>query len=129
MLQIPFLDLNLIYTIALAFHGIGHIIGILFLGPVKSESFTQHSWILQDKVGLSATVVRGLALLWFIPAAGFVGAAWGFWTGLVWWRLLTWIMVPFSVLLFILWWKAFPKNIPIQAQIGNVVALIGLILL
>ena len=129
MLQIPFLDLNLIYAIAVGFHGAGHLIGIFLLGPIQTKEFTQESWILQGKLGLSENVTRGLALLWIVATAGFLGVATGFWSGIPWWRVLGWIMVPLSVLLFILWAKSFPTNIPIQAQIGNVVTVLGLLFL
>jgi len=69
-------------------------------------------------------------VLWLVATVGFVASAWGFWSDLAWWRPLAWAMVALSVLLFILWWKSFYTkggNIPIQANIGNIVVIAGLL--
>jgi len=123
------IDMNLIYTIVLLVHGLGHLLGVISIvgGLIKSPGFTTTSWVLTDRLGLSETIVRALGVLWLVVTVGFVASAWGFWSDLAWWRPLAWVMVVFSVVLFILWWKSFSANIPIQANIGNIVVIVGLL--
>ena len=123
------IDMRLIYTIVLLVHGLGHLLGVISIvgGLIKSPGFTKTSWILSDRLGLSETIVRALGMLWLVVTVGFVASAWGFWSNLAWWRPLAWLMVVFSVLLFILWWKSFSANIPIQANIGNLIVIVGLL--
>ncbi|MFX1253242.1 MAG: hypothetical protein ACFFCZ_16660 [Promethearchaeota archaeon] len=124
------IDWGVIYAIAMVLHGIGHIIGVIAVSEViKFEGFTNESWLLTGRLGIRGTALRVLAVFWIIPIIGFIAVAWGIWFGLVWWRLLAGAMTVLSVILFVLWWNGFPKNVPIQANIGNLVAIIGLILL
>ena len=122
-------DMHLIFTIVLLVHGIGHVIGVLSIvaGLIKHPSYTTKSWLLSDRLGLSDTIVRALGMLWLVVMVGFVAAAWGFWSGLAWWRPLSWIMLVLSIGVLVLWWNAFTANIPIQANIGNIVILAGLL--
>lgn len=121
--------IHLIFTIVLLVHGLGHLLGVISIvgGLIKSSGFTTTSWILSDRFGLSETIVRALGVLWLVPTVGFVASAWGFWSDLAWWRPLAWVMVALSVVLLILWWKSFTTNIPIQANIGNIVVIVGLL--
>jgi hypothetical protein len=68
-------------------------------------------------------------MLWLVATVGFIAAAWGFWSNLLWWRPLSWTMVALSIGLFVLWWNAFTVNLPIQANIGNIIVIAGLFLL
>ncbi|MHA2062603.1 MAG: hypothetical protein ACW963_09990 [Candidatus Sifarchaeia archaeon] len=130
-MEISFLNLHLIYTIVLLVHGIGHLIGVISIvgGLIKSPKFTSNSWLLSDRLGLSEAVVRALGMLWLVAIVGFIAATWGFWFNLVWWRPLSWTMVALSIGLFVLWWNAFTVNLPIQANIGNIIVIAGLFLL
>ncbi|MFX0199775.1 MAG: hypothetical protein ACFFCW_26940 [Candidatus Hodarchaeota archaeon] len=123
------IDMHLIYTIVLLVHGLGHLLGVISIvgGLIKSPGFTTTSWVLTNRLGLSETIVRALGVLWLVPTVGFVASALGFWSDLDWWRPLTWVMVAFSVVLLTLWWKSFTANIPIQANIGNIVVIVGLL--
>ncbi|MFX0061899.1 MAG: hypothetical protein ACFFC7_06895 [Candidatus Hermodarchaeota archaeon] len=124
------IDWGLIYAIAVVVHGIGHILGVIMVSElIKLKGFTNESWLLTEKLGIRGTALRALAVIWIVPIIGFLAVAWGFWFGLEWWRLLAGAMVVLSVALFVLWWNAGPKNIPIQANIGNLVVIIGMILL
>ena len=123
------INLHLIFTIVLLVHGVGHLLGVISIvgGLIKSSGFTTTSWVLTDRLGLSETIVRALGMLWLVATTGFIAAAWGFWSDMEWWRSLTWVMVVLSVGLLVLWWNAFTINIPIQANIGNIVVIVGLL--
>ncbi len=123
------IDMRLIFTIILLVHGIGHMLGVISIvgGLIKYPDFTHTSWLFSDRLGLNETIVRALGMLWLVVTAGFVAAAWGYWSDLAWWRPLTWVMVLLSVGLFVLWWNAFTSNIPIQANVGNIVIIAGLL--
>ncbi|MHA2059407.1 MAG: hypothetical protein ACW976_01325 [Candidatus Ranarchaeia archaeon] len=120
------LDLRLLYTLAVLVHGLGHAIGIFFLGLFPAQGFTTTSWILTDMLALPDVMVMGLASLWLVAMVGFLVVVWGFWTNKTWWKSATGLMVVFSILLFILWWFSFPANVPLQAQIGNAIAILGI---
>jgi len=122
------ISLRLIYAIVLFVHGIGYVVGVISIvgGLIKQPKYISNSWLLSDRLGLSEIVVRALGLLWLVATVGFVAAAWGFWSDLGWWRPVTWVMVVFSIGLSVLWWNAFPVNIPIQANVGNIIIIIGL---
>lgn len=48
----------------------------------------------------------------------------GYYYNLDRWRLAFQISTLISVALFVTWWNTFPGNVPIQANLGNIVALI-----
>lgn len=128
-MEINLLSLNFIYTIILLVHGIGHLLGVISIVGrfIKSPKFTFKSWLLSDRLGLSEAIVRALGMLWLVTTVGFIATAWGFWSNLQWWRPLSWAMVLLSIGLFVLWWNAFTVNLPIQANIGNVIVIAGLL--
>jgi len=130
-MEINLLSLNFIYTIVLLVHGIGHLLGVISIVGrfIKSPKFTSNSWLLSDRLRLSEEIVRALGMFWIVATVGFIAAAWGFWSGLFWWRSLAWIMVVLSIVLFVLWWNAFTVNLPIQANIGNIIVIAGLLFL
>ena len=123
------MNIRLILAIAIAVHGIGHILGVLTIpmGMLKESGFTQSSW-LTDRLGLNTTMVRGLGLLWLVATVLFPLAAYGYFYDLAWWQTTVKISVALSVALFLGWWDAFPANIPIQANLGNVATLAALYL-
>ncbi len=123
------IDIRFIFTVVLTVHGIGHLLGVISIvgGLIKSPDYTSNSWLLTDRLGLNETLVRVLGLLWLVPTAGFIAAAYGYWSDLEWWRSLTWVMIALSIGLFVVWWNAFASNIPIQANLGNIIAIVGLL--
>ena len=118
------MDLKLLFIIALAVHGIGHVLGIMTFFDLGGMSV--RSSIL-DSMGLNKGLIRALSLIWVIPFIAFIASAWGVWTGAVWWNTTAWGGTIISVIYFILFWNSFPSNVPLQANIGNVVALAGLL--
>jgi len=108
----------------LAIHGLGHALGLMTFLDLGGMSV--RSSIL-DSIGLDQGLIRALSFIWVIPFIAFIAAAWGVWTGAVWWDTAAWGGTVISVAYFILFWNSFPSNIPLQANIGNVVALAGLL--
>jgi hypothetical protein len=113
-----------LFVIALAAHGIGHVIGLfthLEIGGMSVKSS------LLNSLGITQGLIKLLSYIWIIPFITFIASAWAMWTGASWWAVTGWIGTLVSVAYFILYWNSFPSNIPIQANIGNVVALAGLL--
>jgi hypothetical protein len=124
------MELRMILVAIIAIHGIGHALGpLVTFGVVRSEGFSSTSWLLGDTLQLGAGVQKGLSLLWIVALVGFAAAAYALWSSLGWWRALSWVSVALSVTLFATWWNAFPGNVPIQANLGNVAIVAGLMLL
>lgn len=123
------MNIRLILAISIAVHGIGHILGVITIpmGMLKDSGFSQSSW-LTNLLGLNTTLVRGLGLLWLAATIMFTMAAYGYFYDLTWWQPLAKISIALSVALFLGWWDAFPGNVPIQANLGNVAALAALYL-
>jgi hypothetical protein len=118
------MDNRLLFAIALAAHGIGHVIGLMTFLDLWGMS--ARSSILES-IGLNQGLVKGLNFIWVIPFITFIASAWGVWNGAAWWETTGWIGTVSSVLYFVLYWNSFPPNMPMQANIGNIVALIGLL--
>jgi hypothetical protein len=124
------MNIRLIMAIIIAAHGIGHIMGVMTIpmGMFGESGFKQGSWLLTDRLGLNTSTVRALGTLWLIATIAFMAAAYGYFYDLAWWRTVIKASVILSVALFVVWWDAFPANIPIQANLGNVAAIIALFL-
>ena len=105
-------------------HGIGHVIGLMTFLDLWGMSV--RSSIL-DSMGLDQGLIKVLSFIWIIPFIAFIASAWVVWTGIAWWETAGWVGTMFSVVYFVLFWNSFPSNIPIQANIGNIVALAGLL--
>ena len=118
------MNIKLIYTLAMAVHGVGHVIGLMIF--LNFGGMSVRSSIL-DSMGLNQGLIRTLSLIWIIPFVTFIAVAWGVWIRATWWNTLGWGGTAISVIYLILYWNSFPSNIPIQANIGNVVALVGLL--
>ena len=118
------MEYKLLFAVALAAHGIGHVIGIMTYLDLWGMSV--RSSILES-IGLNQELIKGINFIWVIPFVTFIASAWGVWMGVSWWQTSGWVGTLFSVLYFITYWNSFPMNIPIQANIGNIVALIGLL--
>ncbi|MFW9914119.1 MAG: hypothetical protein ACFFGZ_00790 [Candidatus Thorarchaeota archaeon] len=123
------IDMHLIFAIAVVIHGIGHFFpGFIHTSELlKLPGFKTESWLLAERLSLERAVTRVLAVLWLVAVFGFFITAWAFWTKLAWWKPLAGAMVVLSVVLFIIWLNAFPINIPIQAAVGNLIVIAGLI--
>ncbi|MHA2296138.1 MAG: hypothetical protein ACXAEU_25175 [Candidatus Hodarchaeales archaeon] len=120
------IDMRLLFTIAVILHAIGHLgMSVHFTGLFEFSGFTNDSWLLVKQLKLSETIVRVLALLWILVGVGFLITAGGFWFDQDWWRPLAGIMTVLSIGLFVIWWNAFPMTVPIQANLGNVIAIAG----
>ena len=116
------MDIQLLFVIALAVHGISHTLGLMTFLDLRGTSV--RSSIL-DSMGFNQGLVRALSFIWVIP---FIASAWGVWTGAVWWDTVAWGGTVISVTYFILYWNSFPSIIPILGiNLGNVVALAGLL--
>ena len=118
------MEYKLLFIIALAAHGLGHVIGIMTNLDLWGMSVRSN---ILESMGLSQELVKGINFIWVIPFVTFIASAWGIWGGASWWVTTGWIGTVFSVLYFILYWNSFPANIPIQANLGNIVALIALL--
>jgi len=124
------MNIRLIIAIIIAVHGIGHLLGVITIpmGMLGETGFKQGSWLLSDRLGLNTSTIRALGILWLIAAVAFSAAAYGYFYDLAWWETLVKASAILSVALFVVWWDAFPANVPIQANLGNVAAIIALFL-
>ena len=123
------MNTKLIMALIIAFHGLGHIMGpLVTFGVLKTEGFGGASWLLSDRLNLNQTTQKALSLLWIVALIGFAATAYGLWFGLGWWRMLAWVNVALSVLVIGAWWTSFPGNIPLQANLGNVAIVAGMLL-
>ena len=115
---------KLLFTGAMALHGIGHALGIvvyLNLGGMSVRSS------ILDTLSLDQGLVKLLSFIWIIPFVTFITVAWRVWEDIALWNSLAWIGTVVSVIYFIVYWDSFPSNIPIQANIGNLIALAALL--
>ena len=124
------METRIILAAIVTLHGLGHVLGpLMTFGIIKSEGFSDTSWLLNDRLQLNEGVQKALSLLWIVALVGFAATAFGLWTGMGWWRTVAWVNVALSVTLFATWWNAYPQNVPQQANLRNVAIVGGLILL
>lgn len=124
------MNIRLILALLIAAHGVGHLLGVMIIpmGMLQNNGFNQSSWLLSNKLELNERIVKMLGFLWLIAALAFTASAYGYFYELAWWETAIKTSMVISLALFVSWWNAFPSNIPIQANLGNIVALIALYL-
>jgi hypothetical protein len=124
---------------ALAFHGIGHAMGVIValklikVDPSQGvfENWSSDSWLLTDLLGdLVARVV--CTLLYLVALVGFLGAALGLMGWGVphdWWRTLAIVSAVISLLALALFWNALMLLFPhkVGALAINIATLICLV--
>ena len=132
--------LRMIIAGVLAFHGIGHAMGII---PALQLSFFQNqtgawaknwsnrSWLLTPLIGDSASRIL-MIVLFAVPLVGFIAAALGLMGWLVphdWWRLLAIVSAVVSLVALGLFWNAFIYLFPHKGGsiAVNVAVLVGLL--
>jgi hypothetical protein len=133
--------LRTIITLALVFHGVGHLMGVIpALGLIDTQSgsgqgllknWSNRSWLLTDLLGDGTLRVLGFAL-YGLAFAGFVAtglalAGWGLPHDA--WRTLAIVSAITSLAAIVLFWDALILLIPHKAgALGvNVAVLIGLL--
>jgi hypothetical protein len=112
----------------LILHGIGHVLGLIALTSLGSDSWNARSWLLGDSTArivsaelwavlLIAFVVAGLALL----ELGFPES---------WWKPVAVVAAAGSLVALALFWNAFPVLFPnkIGAMAVNTVVLVGILI-
>jgi len=125
--------LRYLIAAAIAFHGIGHMQGVVVgLGLAKTERWTGRSWLLTGLLGENVTRVLGISL-WLVCFAAFILVAlallgWG--VPHVWWRPLA---IPFAVVSLVtlfLYWNSLAMFFNKAGALGmNLAILIGLLLM
>lgn len=132
--------LRIIIAGVLAFHGVGHAMGII--PALKSRFFesqtgawaqnwSSHSWLLSPLLGDTASRIISV-VLFLVPLIGFVGAALGLMGWLVpheSWRTLAVVSAVISLVALSLFWNAFIYLFPhkVGAIAVNVAVLVGLL--
>jgi hypothetical protein len=131
-----------IVAFILAFHGVGHAMGIIpASGIVNTEGSSQgwlknwssHSWLLSNPLGEPASRIV-CAILYLAALLGFIGAAlallgWG--VPHEWWRRLALVSAVISLLALLLYWNALMMLFPhkVGALAVNVATLVCLLAL
>jgi hypothetical protein len=116
--------LNLIVTIAVLAHGIGHVLFLVApFGIVAGQS--TRSWLLSP-IGNWLAVGAG-SVIWIVAIVGFSVAAVGFWTHTDWWRALAIVSSIVSGAGIILFWSNPPSSPAISALVFDVIVLATLL--
>ena len=132
--------LRIIIAGVLAFHGVGHAMGIIPALQLRffqnqtgawAQNWSSHSWLLTPLLG--DAISRILAIILFVvPLIGFVGSALGLMGWLVpheWWQMLAIVSAVVSLIALVLFWNAFIYLFPhkVGAIAVNVAVLVGLL--
>lgn len=125
--------LRYLIAVAIAFHGIGHMQGVVVgLGLAKTERWTGRSWLLTGLLGENVTRILGITL-WLVCFMAFILVAlallgWG--VPHDWWRPLA---VPFAIVSLVtlfLYWNSLAMFFNKAGALGmNLAILIGLLLM
>ena len=132
--------LRMIIAGVLAFHGVGHAMGIIPALQLRffqnqtgawAQIWSSYSWSLTPLLG--DAISRILAVILFaVPLIGFLGAALGLMGWLVpheWWQMLAIVSAVISLMALALFWNAFIYLFPhkVGAIAVNVAVLVGLL--
>jgi len=132
--------LRIIIAGVLAFHGVGHAMGIIPALQLPffqnqsgawAQNWSSRSWLLTPLLG--DAISRIIAIILFaVPLLGFLGAALGLMGWLVpyeWWRSLAIVSAVVSLIALGLFWNAFIYLFPhkVGAIAVNVAVLVGLL--
>ena len=132
--------LSIIIAGVLAFHGVGHAMGIIPALQIPffqnqagawAKNWSSHSWLLTPLLGDTAGRIISI-ILFAVPLIGFLGAALGLMGWLVpheWWRTLAIVSAVISLVALALFWNAFIYLFPhkVGAIAVNVAVLVGLL--
>ena len=132
--------LRIIIAGVLAFHGVGHAMGIIPALQLHffqkqtgawAQNWSNHSWLLTPFLGDAASRILAI-ILFAVPLVGFVGAALGLMGWLVpheWWRSLAIVSAVVSLIALGLFWNAFIYLFPhkVGSIAVNVAVLVGLL--
>jgi hypothetical protein len=123
------IDWDLIYVLAILVHAIGHTLGVVHTLELANLPGmpTNESWLLTGQLKLDRSIIQIISVLWLLVVIGFLSIAGAFWFELGWWKPLGISIVVLSILLFTIWFNAFPINTQIGAAIGNIVVIVGLL--
>lgn len=115
--------LRIVLAVAVAAHGIGHI---LFLMPLVSSTTwgqSAQSWLLGD-----GGLAKGLgALIWLVALVGFVAAAFGIFRETDWWQMAAIMSAVVSTVGLILFWTRPTTSPAVSALVFNLLILISLL--
>lgn len=113
--------IKIIIAVALLAHGLGHV---LFLGNAWGYwSAGVRPTLLVDVLHMTAPLQRFVGLLWLLPLAGFLAAAYGFYSDATWWRLALLSAAVLSTMLIFVFTNGLNTPANGYALIFNVVAI------
>lgn len=116
--------LRILLAVAVAAHGIGHV---LFLMPLVSSTTwgqSAQSWLLG-----AGGLARGLgALIWLVSLVGFVAAAFGLFRETGWWPTAVIGSAVASTIGLVLFWSRPPTSPAVSALIFNLLVLASLLI-
>jgi hypothetical protein len=97
--------IKFIITAALLMHGIGHALFVANAwGAWRTD--TGHSWLLSGALHFDEMAQGIFGLLWFVPLAGFLAGAWGYFNQVgTWWQPLLLVSAVTSASLVVVWWN------------------------
>ena len=95
-----------IAAILIALHGLIHLMGTAaYLRLADIEGLPYKTTVLGGRLDLGPVGIRVFALLWIVPAAGFVAAAIGLLQGWTWWDAMLIAASLASVVLTVMDWN------------------------
>ena len=132
--------LRIIIAGILAFHGVGHAMGIIPALQLRffqnqtgawAQNWSSHSWLLTPLLGEAASRILAI-ILFSVSLVGFAGAALALMGWLVpheWWRTLAIVSAVISLVALAFFWNAFIYLFPhkVGAIAVNVAVLVGLL--
>ena len=118
--------LKLIASLALIFHGIGHIIGVSAAWTPIKMGFSDRPWIFSAGINIESGLGRIFGLVWLIATLASIIAGFGLYFRQDWWLTLTIVGTIVSLVAVITWFRAFPSGANMSALVFDVIILVGL---